>query len=128
MGRKGKKKAANSEDSLGESKDRCIWSDEDVTVMIQYIAANRAKAGDGLNFDKTFWIAVAAEMAKHPSQGAAKSFEACQAKWGRVSFFSISAGTSSYTDMIYLLGTQDVSCCRKSSKHLWIIIQRRQRS
>jgi len=82
---KGKKKSAQT-DELSETKDpRCTWSLADENVLIAYIASNRAKGGDGMNFDKTFWTAAAAELAsKSTGAGSAKSPDACQQKWGRV--------------------------------------------
>jgi hypothetical protein len=67
-----------------EPRDRCIWTEEDEAVLIEYITANRSKGGDGMNFDKTFWAAAAAEMTNHVCSGANKTAAACQSKWGRV--------------------------------------------
>lgn len=67
-----------------EPKDRCIWTEEDEVVLIEYITAHCSKGGDGLNFDKTFWTAAATEMAKHACSGANKTALACQSKWGWV--------------------------------------------
>ncbi|KAG2035647.1 hypothetical protein BDR03DRAFT_828797, partial [Suillus americanus] len=44
-----------------------------------------AKGGDGMNFDKTFWFATAAELASKSTRvGPAKSSEACLQKWKRL--------------------------------------------
>jgi hypothetical protein len=49
--------------------------------LIQYIAAHRAKGGEYMNFDKSFWIDAATEMA---SQGTPTTVPACQSRWAQV--------------------------------------------
>lgn len=73
-----------------ESKDRCIWTEADETLLIEYITANRPKGGDGMNFDKTFWVSIADSMANHAFSGAPKTPIACQSKWARVRAISLS--------------------------------------
>lgn len=70
--------------------DRCIWTEDDEAALIDYIAANRSKGGDGMNFDRVFWIAAATEMAKHASSGASKTANSCKSKWARVCHATIS--------------------------------------
>jgi len=74
---------------MPEVKEQCVWTLDDESWLIQYITMHRAKGGEGLNFDKTFWITVASAMAKNSKQGPAKTSEACQSKWARVSTVSI---------------------------------------
>jgi hypothetical protein len=47
------------------TKDRCHWPLEDEAHLIQFLTTNRAKGGDGMNFDKTVWASASIEMAKH---------------------------------------------------------------
>jgi len=85
---KGKKKAAKSKDSSVELKDRCVWSETDETALIMHISTHQAKAGDGMNFDRTFWVTAAEAVASvrtEGSHGAEKSPEACSTKWSHVS-------------------------------------------
>jgi hypothetical protein len=43
-----------------------------------YVFANHAKGGDGMNFDQTFWTAAVNEMASHFSgKGKAPDISAC---------------------------------------------------
>ncbi|KAG2065692.1 hypothetical protein BDR04DRAFT_968773, partial [Suillus decipiens] len=53
--------------------------------LITYISSQQAKGSDGINFDKTFWVATAAELAeKSTGTGPAKSPDACQQKWAQL--------------------------------------------
>ena len=54
-------------------------------ALIDYVFANRAKGGDGMHFDNTFWTAAALEMESHFSGKAkAPNTPACKSKWGWV--------------------------------------------
>ena len=86
---RGRKSALETQDGP-ETKDRCFWTLDDETHLIEFITANQAKGGDGLNFNKAFWTSACTEMAKHTTQGAVKTLEACQSKWSRVSSYLIS--------------------------------------
>jgi hypothetical protein len=86
----GKKSALEGQDAP-ESKDHCSWTTDDETHLIQFIADHKAQGGDGLNFDKTFWVSASTEMAKHTTQGAPKVFKACQSKWQRVSSYRVAS-------------------------------------
>jgi hypothetical protein len=55
--------------------------DSDETRLIQYIATHRAKGGEHMDFDKSFWIDAATEMA---SQGTPTTAHACRSKWAQV--------------------------------------------
>jgi hypothetical protein len=79
----GKKSALEGQDV--ETKDRCFWTLDDETHLIQYIATHQAKSGDGMDFDKTFWTSASIETSKHTIQGAPKTIDACQSKWAQVS-------------------------------------------
>jgi len=78
-----KKQAAGSQEP--EIKDRCVWTVDDENMLVDFIEANKARAGDGVNFDRTFWIEAAAHLAESTSKGAVKTAEACSSKWSRVS-------------------------------------------
>ncbi|OJA13287.1 hypothetical protein AZE42_10822 [Rhizopogon vesiculosus] len=77
-------KSAHGGLELTEPKDRCVWTEGDETALIEYITANRSKGSDGMNFDKTFWAAAAANMVKYAGSGATKTGHACQTKWRQV--------------------------------------------
>ncbi|KAG1740916.1 hypothetical protein EDB19DRAFT_1908235 [Suillus lakei] len=48
------------------------------------IKVHQVKGGDGMNFDKTFWVAAAAELAAESTGiGTAKSADTCYQKWGQ---------------------------------------------
>ena len=74
-----------------ETKDQCFWTSDDEMHLIQFITTHQAKGGDGMNFNKTFWASTSTEMAKHTTQGAPKTSEACQQKWTRVSPYHIAS-------------------------------------
>jgi hypothetical protein len=62
-----RKKSTRQDATSAETKqDRCVWSESDEKALITHVIANKAKAGDGLNFDKTFWSSAAAVMASQP--------------------------------------------------------------
>ncbi|KAG2354506.1 hypothetical protein BDR07DRAFT_1305939 [Suillus spraguei] len=71
-----------------EPKDRCFWMPDDDNRLIDFIEANRSRAGDGINFDKMFWTEAATYLAESTTQGAVKTGEACSSKWSwlRVTF------------------------------------------
>ncbi|KAG2746701.1 hypothetical protein P692DRAFT_201718103 [Suillus brevipes Sb2] len=73
-----KKPAAGSQDP--KPKDRCFWTPDDKTALIDFIKANKARAGDDMNFNKTFWNEAAMHLARSTSQGAVKTGEACLSK------------------------------------------------
>jgi len=59
------------------------WSDADTNVLLDLVAAQKAKAGNGLNFKSAFWNTVATALC-NPSKGAVKSSKVCKEKWKRV--------------------------------------------
>ncbi|KIM60180.1 hypothetical protein SCLCIDRAFT_124873, partial [Scleroderma citrinum Foug A] len=59
------------------------WSDADTHVLLDLVATQKAKAGDGLNFKTAFWNAVAAGLC-NPTKGVVKSSNACKEKWKRL--------------------------------------------
>ncbi|KAG2139158.1 uncharacterized protein EDB93DRAFT_1253084 [Suillus bovinus] len=80
-----------------ETKDRCFSTLDDETHLIQYIATHRAKGGDGMNFDKTFWTAASNEMDKCTTQGVPKTIDACQTKWTWASSYHIASLHSTFS-------------------------------
>ncbi|KAG1822004.1 uncharacterized protein BJ212DRAFT_1209638, partial [Suillus subaureus] len=51
-----------------------------------YIADKHSKAGDGMNFTRTFWNNAALHMAAGPvPEGAPKTADSCQSKWSCIS-------------------------------------------
>ncbi|KAG0708669.1 hypothetical protein DFH29DRAFT_994088 [Suillus ampliporus] len=80
---KGKRKSTQIDEPIEIKESHCVWSLADETTLIAHISGQRAKGGDGMNFDRTFWVAAAAELAaKGTGVGAAKSPDACHQKWG----------------------------------------------
>ncbi|KAG2128015.1 hypothetical protein DEU56DRAFT_915619 [Suillus clintonianus] len=77
-----KKQATGSQEP--KPKDRCFWTPDDETALIDFVEVNKARAGDGMNFDKTFWNDVAAHLAGSTSQGAVKTGDACLSKWNHL--------------------------------------------
>jgi hypothetical protein len=108
---KEKKRLAQTDETV-EKESRCIWTQADESALITYITTHRAKGGDGMNFDKSLWVAAAAEMADKgtPGVGAPKSPDACHQKWGRVSNLFISSGTM-ITDTTTLIAAQVLQSC-----------------
>lgn len=64
--------------------NKAIWTIEDETALIDFLAERKAEAGDGANFKGAVWGAAAQEMAKHTTKGGVKTADACKTKWGRV--------------------------------------------
>ncbi|KAG2115280.1 uncharacterized protein F5147DRAFT_769735 [Suillus discolor] len=82
---------------MPDMREQCFWTLDNETWLIQYITTHRAKGGDGLNFDKTFWATVAATMT---AQGSLKTSEACQSKWSRIhSTFNIIDRLANYSGL-----------------------------
>ena len=71
--------------SLLEMVLNANWSDANEIALINYIADNKAKAGDGMKFKPSFWTEVAKEMLAHTELGGPKTGPRCAAKWDRVS-------------------------------------------
>ena len=91
---RGRKSALGNQDTPETKEiksDRCIWTTDDETHLIQFITTHQAMGGDGLNFNKTFWTSTSTEMAKHTTQGAPKTSVACQSKWVRVSSYRVTS-------------------------------------
>ncbi|KAG2145912.1 hypothetical protein DEU56DRAFT_731938, partial [Suillus clintonianus] len=60
------------------------WSTADELRLLDYVTTHKAKGGDGLNFDKTFWTQAASDVAHTTTSSAVKTAEACQQKWARM--------------------------------------------
>ncbi|KAG2141216.1 hypothetical protein DEU56DRAFT_911323 [Suillus clintonianus] len=45
-----------------------LWTLDDETVLIDFVKVNKARAGDGMNFNKTFWNDIAVHLAGSTSQ------------------------------------------------------------
>ncbi|OJA08052.1 hypothetical protein AZE42_10116 [Rhizopogon vesiculosus] len=101
--RGGKKSALENQDAP-ETKDQCSWTLDNETHLIRFITTSQARGGDGMNFSKTFWTSVSTEMAKHTTQGAPKTPEACQQKWTRLcTTFSIADSVATNSGWEYSL-------------------------
>jgi hypothetical protein len=55
--------------SLLETVLNANWSNADEIALIDYIADNKAKAGDGTKFKPSFWTEVAKKMLAHTELG-----------------------------------------------------------
>ena len=71
--------------SLPETVLNANWSNADEIMLIDYIADNKAKVGDGMKFKPSFWTEVAKEMLAHTELGGPKTGPCCAVKWDRVS-------------------------------------------
>lgn len=60
------------------------WSSADETALIEFLAANLDKAGDGFNFKPSVWTAAANHMQPIMKKGGPKTSDKCKAKWTRV--------------------------------------------
>ncbi|KAG2028840.1 hypothetical protein BDR03DRAFT_882548 [Suillus americanus] len=78
------RKSAHGGAEPTEPRDQCVWMEADETILIEYVAKNHSQGCDGLNFDKMFWAAAAAEMEGHPCSGPSKTAAACSSKWTRL--------------------------------------------
>lgn len=88
----GKKKATDEKkwgESVGQEGERCNWSSADKLCLLDYVTTHKAKEGDGLNFDKTFWMQATAYVAHTTTTSAVKTAEVCQQKWSRVFFLAL---------------------------------------
>ncbi|KAG2030282.1 hypothetical protein BDR03DRAFT_834219, partial [Suillus americanus] len=52
------------------------WSSADELWLLDYITTHKARGGDGLNFDKTFWVQAALDVAHTTTIGAVKTADA----------------------------------------------------
>ncbi|KAG0700361.1 hypothetical protein DFH29DRAFT_1001163 [Suillus ampliporus] len=59
----GKRKYAQTDEPVEIKESHCVWFLADESILIAYISSQRAKGGNGMNFNKTFWVAAAAELA-----------------------------------------------------------------
>ncbi|KAF8578798.1 hypothetical protein K439DRAFT_1621030 [Ramaria rubella] len=57
------------------------WTPEDNVALINLLIDHKAEAGEGGNFKKAMWVAVAVGMAGHPYKGGLKTLEACRTRW-----------------------------------------------
>ncbi|KAG0707278.1 hypothetical protein DFH29DRAFT_995081 [Suillus ampliporus] len=79
---KRKRNSAQTNEPIEIKESHCVWSLADKSILIVYISSQQAKYDNRMNFDKTFWVTAAAEMAaKGTGVGAAKSPDACNQKW-----------------------------------------------
>jgi len=68
----------------GSSKPKAQWTTNNERALVLFLQKHKSEAGDGGNFKPPVWHAAAAEMEKHTTEGAQKTWKACQTKWGRV--------------------------------------------
>jgi len=74
----------------GQETERYQWSSADESHLLNYIATHKAKGGDGLNFDRTFWAQAAIDVVHTTTSGVPKTADARQQKWARVCIYSCS--------------------------------------
>ncbi|KAG2144558.1 hypothetical protein DEU56DRAFT_732685 [Suillus clintonianus] len=82
-----KKKATNEKKqarSAGQEGERCNWTSADELRLLDFITTHKAKGGDGLDFNKTFWAQAAIDVAHTTTSGAVKTGEHCSQKWSRM--------------------------------------------
>ncbi|KAH7904730.1 hypothetical protein BJ138DRAFT_1235411 [Hygrophoropsis aurantiaca] len=72
-----------SDHELPQKKGTCKWTEEDEAALIRYVAENKPKGGDGLNFPKSFFNAAADAMPK-PTIGLVKTGPACKTKFTKL--------------------------------------------
>ncbi|KAG2347654.1 hypothetical protein BDR05DRAFT_876512 [Suillus weaverae] len=70
--------------STAQEVERCHWSSADESCLLNYVTTHKAKGGDGLNFDKTFWTQATIDVVHTTTSGAMKTAEACHQKWARM--------------------------------------------
>jgi len=70
---------------LKAQDSRAVWSTEDKSHLLHYLADHVVEMGNGANFKKKTWEGAAAELAKRPSKGAPKTVGVCRSKWQKVS-------------------------------------------
>ncbi|KAG2030358.1 hypothetical protein BDR03DRAFT_878504 [Suillus americanus] len=70
--------------SAAQETKRCHWSSTDELWLLDYITTHKARGGDGLNFDKTFWAQAALDVVHTTTISAVKTADACQQKWTRI--------------------------------------------
>jgi hypothetical protein len=61
------------------------WTVEEEAILIDFLVAHKAEAGDGLNFKASFWTTAAEHMRPHTKKGGIKTANKCKSKWTRVS-------------------------------------------
>lgn len=69
-----------------ESKSRkqhAKWSDEETATLLDFLAGELPKAGDGVNFKKSTWNAAASMMAREyqTTKGGVKDADTCERRF-----------------------------------------------
>ncbi|KAF8575559.1 hypothetical protein K439DRAFT_1623490 [Ramaria rubella] len=62
-------------------KKAVAWVLEDDIVLINLLIDHKVEAGEGGNFKKSTWMAVAGVMVNWPSARGLKTWEACRSRW-----------------------------------------------
>lgn len=62
------------------------WLLEDEIALIDFLIANKEKAGDGLGFKPSVWTAAADHLEKVTTKGGPKTHDKCKAKWHKVRY------------------------------------------
>ncbi|KAF8575994.1 hypothetical protein K439DRAFT_1623190 [Ramaria rubella] len=62
-------------------KKAAAWVLKDDIVLINLLIDHKAEAGEGGNFKKCTWMAVAGVMVDQPSTRGLKTWEACRSRW-----------------------------------------------
>jgi hypothetical protein len=70
--------------SAPKSRSNAQWSEQDETILLQYLIDHKAEGGDGGNFKQPVWQGLVGELAKIPHKGADKNVTSCQNKWKKV--------------------------------------------
>ncbi|KAF8589173.1 hypothetical protein K439DRAFT_1283377, partial [Ramaria rubella] len=61
------------------------WVLKDDIALINFLINHKVEAGEGGNFKKSMWMAVAGVMVDWPSTRGLKTWEACRSRWIKVS-------------------------------------------
>ncbi|KAG2746290.1 hypothetical protein P692DRAFT_20739551 [Suillus brevipes Sb2] len=100
--------------------ERCFWMPADEKHLITYIENNRAKGGDGLNFDKAFWAQAAANIVQSTTCGAVTTGVAYSSKWARLcATYNIVDRVAQYSGVAW--STDSGANITAESKRLWQI-------
>ncbi|KAH0834991.1 hypothetical protein J3R83DRAFT_10712 [Lanmaoa asiatica] len=83
--------SAGSQGLMKTRKKVAHWTDGEMAVLLDFLAGELSKAGDGKNFKKTTWMAAASHITlKFPvMKGGPKDTEACECRFQLVSVIPI---------------------------------------
>lgn len=100
-------------------KEKAVWTDNDITLLLATIKDHKPAGGDGGNFSDSIWKRIALPVDAARTSGGVKSGSSCRNKWQSVShiIFEVKVCVS-----IWASASRDLGNCREAACGFWLLL------